>query len=113
MKKESNLLLSIIDMLLYGEFSNKNLVEMYRIMGHERFILFCKMFSDRTINIPNFEKVKDSFFTASLYYYRYIELMEWKDIKKKLGVDFNTLKYETKLNSIIEFINEEISNERN
>jgi hypothetical protein len=82
-----------------------SLVEVYDLLGVERFIDLISLLSGKTLSFPKKEDFKDTLTLAICYYYRNIEGKTWNDIKELLGDDeLPTIKYGIRMQQLQSFL---------
>lgn len=81
------------------------LVEVYDLLGLEKFMDLMNLLDGRTINFPKREDMRDTVQLAICYYYRNIEGKSWADIKDLLGdPDLPTIKYGIRMQQLQSFL---------
>jgi hypothetical protein len=81
------------------------LVEVYDLLGLDRFVDLMAVLDGKTITFPRRDDLKDTIQLAICYYYRTIEGKEWKDIKNILGDDeLPTIKYGIRIQQLQTFL---------
>lgn len=63
------------------------LIEVYDLVGFDRFVDLVSIFSGLTISFPSKEEFKETIQLAISYYYKTIEGKNWSEIKELMGVD--------------------------
>lgn len=86
------------------------LVELYNLLGVEKFINFITMFSGVSLNLPKKEDLKDTIIISLCYYYKEIEGKNWDEIKSLLNIpDLSSIKYGIKLGQLNDFIKTQLT----
>lgn len=85
--------LEIIDL---DKSEKQDLVQMYEILGFDKFFEFISFFSSKTIRIPNIEKIKKLLVIAIAYYQVEILDMSPKEAGKVLGEKLGMLNLKQK-----------------
>ena len=81
------------------------LVEVYDLLGLERFVDLLNVLEGETITFPTREDIKDTVQLAICYYYRNIEGKSWADIKTILGdPELPTIKYGIRMQQLQTFL---------
>ena len=83
------------------------LVEIYELLGSEKFAELIEIINGRTIKFPDRESFKESVQIALCYYFKYIKHKKWDEIKEILqDDDVSSVKYGINCNKLSQFINE-------
>lgn len=85
--------LEIIDL---DKSEKQDLVQMYEILGFDKFFEFISFFSSKTIRVPNIEKIKKLLVIAIAYYQVEILDMSPKEAGKVLGEKLGMLNLKQK-----------------
>lgn len=81
------------------------LVEVYDLLGLDKFMDLLNLLDGQTITFPEREDVKDTVQLAICYYYRNIEGKSWSDIKEILGdAELPTIKYGIRMQQLQTFL---------
>jgi hypothetical protein len=82
-----------------------SLVEVYDLLGLDRFIDLISLLSGRTLTFPKKEDFKDTLTLAICYYYKNIEGKSWNEIKDLLGdEELPTIKYGIRMQQLQSFL---------
>lgn len=104
-----NVVLDVFKLELYknAEKNEDNLVlvELYNLLGMEKFCEVIGLLSGRTIKFPTQESVKEDVTIALCYYYKKFRDKSWDDIKGLLEDDrLQSVKYGIKIQQLNKFI---------
>lgn len=81
------------------------LVEVYDLLGLDKFVDLLNLLEGRTLVIPEREDLRDTIQLAICYYYRNIEGKSWSDIKEILGdPELPTIKYGIRMQQLQTFL---------
>lgn len=81
------------------------LVEMYDLLGLDKFMDLLNLLDGQTITFPSREDMKDTVQLAICYYYRNVEGKSWADIKDLLGdPELPTIKYGIRMQQLQTFL---------
>jgi len=100
--ENNNTVLQILSLLTYENTKNRDLTDLYNLVGVDEFVSIISLFEGRTITFPTKEEVKENLLLALVYYYREIENMSWPEIKEKIPFEFSTISYSMKIKSLNE-----------
>ncbi len=82
-----------------------SLVEVYDLLGLDRFADLISLLSGKTITFPKKEDFKDTVTLAICYYYKNIENKSWNEIKDLLGdEELPTIKYGIRMQQLQSFL---------
>lgn len=101
-------IIKAISLLLRMPESNEDMYDLYSLMGLENFVRVLTLFEGKKVIFPPKEEVKDMIVTALLYYYREIEHMEWKEIKKIVPFEFSSISYAIKIRNLNQFMESQL-----
>lgn len=104
----NNLVLQALSILLHLPDSNRDLVDLYSLLGLEGFVSVMTLFENRTITFPSKDEVKELILTALLYYYREIENLSWGEIKEKIPFEFSSISYGIKIKKMNSFVSKKL-----
>jgi hypothetical protein len=83
------------------------LVELYNLLGPQKFMEVAELCSGKTIKFPLKDQLRETIQTAVCYYYRTYKNMAWDDIKVKLeDQDLSSKKVGHSITQLQRFINE-------
>ncbi len=81
------------------------LVEVYDLVGFDRFVDLISIFNGLTIQFPSKEEFKETIQLAISYYYRTVEGKSWTEIKDLMGVeDLPTIRFGIHINQFQTFL---------
>ena len=81
------------------------LVEVYDLLGLDKFTELIALLEDKTITFPKKEDFRDTVQLAVCYYYRIIEGKDWEEIRVILGDDeLPTIKYGIRIQQFQSFL---------
>lgn len=106
--KTSNVVLRAVNLLLYQNEHNRDLLDLYDLVGIEKFMSILSIFENKTVVFPAKEEIKELILTALLYYYREIENLSWEEIKAKVPFDFSSISYSIKIKKFNNYIIEKL-----
>lgn len=111
-KKKVNidLFFEAFSVLLFYNSRNKNLVELYKLLGLENFSKVLNLFSGRNISFPTNYEFKETMIFIIIYYLKEIENKSWEDIKKEVPFDVNCKKYGIKIGHFNNYMKKELDN---
>jgi len=82
-----------------------SLVEIYDLVGLDRFTDLLQLLDGRTITFPRKDDFKDTVQLAICYYYKNIEGKNWGEIKELVGdSELPTIKYGIRLQQFQQFL---------
>lgn len=82
-----------------------SLVEVYNLLGLEKFTELLALLDGKTITFPNKEDFKDTVQLAVCYYYKNIEQKSWEEIKTILGdSELPSIKYGIRIQQFQSFL---------
>jgi hypothetical protein len=83
-----------------------SLVEVYDLLGLDRFTGLLQLLGGKTITFPRKEDFKDTIQLAICYYYKNVEGKEWSEIKELLGDpdELPTIKYGIRMQQFQSFL---------
>jgi len=82
------------------------LVEIYDLLGIDKFTDLITLLDGQTITFPRKEDFKDTVQLAICYYYKNVEGKQWKDIKETLSDnDIPAIKYGIRMQQFQSFLN--------
>ena len=82
-----------------------SLVEVYDLLGLDRFTDLLQLLDGKTITFPRKEDFKDTIQLAICYYYKNIEGKEWNEIKELIGdSELPTIKYGIRMQQYQNFL---------
>ena len=91
----------------------KHLLELYSIIGLEKFILMVNSLKGKTISIPSDMDLKESILTVLCFYYKGIENKSWDEIRDIVGLEKNdSIKYGIKARHLDQFIALQLNGEK-
>lgn len=96
-------------MLQNSEKKEKNLaiVEIYNLLGTEKFTELIELLDGQTIKFPSKEEFKETLITSLCFYYRKYLGKSWQEIKDLIGDDsLKSIKYSIGISKLQRFINE-------
>lgn len=104
-----NVVLDVFKLELYknAEKNEDNLVlvELYNLLGMEKFCEVIGLLSGRTVKFPTQESVKEDVTIALCYYYKKFRNKSWDDIKDLLEDDrLQSVKYGIKIQQLNKFM---------
>ena len=83
------------------------LVEIYNLLGSEKFAELIELVNGRTVSFPDRESFNESVQIALCYYFRYFKNKKWDEIKDILkDNDISSIKHGINCNKLHNFINE-------
>lgn len=106
--KTSNIVLRAVNLLLYQNEHNRDLLDLYDLVGIENFMSILSIFENKTVVFPAKEEIKELILTALLYYYREIENLSWEEIKSKVPFEFSSISYSIKIKKFNNYIIEKL-----
>lgn len=106
--KTSNIVLRAVNLLLNMSESNRDLTDLYDLVGIETFVAILTLFENKTIHFPPKEEIKELILTALLYYYREVENLSWEEIKAKVPFEFSSISYSIKIKKFNNYIIEKL-----
>ena len=108
---EEDLLLKILNILIYKNVRDTTLLDLFRLLGndYDLFSQVITLFSNRTVRFPDREEIEETLLTAVCFYYREIEGLNWTDIKKILPGDISPIYYSARIRSLNVLIKKEMS----
>lgn len=74
-----------LEIINQDKTENQDLLQIYKILGFDKFFEFVSAFSSKTIKIPNVEKIKKLLIVAIAYYQTEILKMSPRDAGKMLS----------------------------
>lgn len=74
-----------LEIINQDKTEDQDLLQMYKILGFDKFFEFVSAFSSKTIKIPNVEKIKKLLIVAIAYYQTEILKMSPRDAGKMLS----------------------------
>lgn len=81
------------------------LVEVYDLLGLDKFTDLLQLLDGRTVTFPRKEDFRDTIQLAICYYYKNIEGKDWKEIKNLLGdEELPTIKYGIRMQQFQSFL---------
>lgn len=106
--EKNDTVLQALSLLLHLPDSNRDLIDLYNLLGLEGFVSVMTLFENRTISFPSKEEVKELILTALIYYYREIENLSWVEIKQRIPFEFSSISYSTKVKKMNSFITDKL-----
>lgn len=98
--------------LHYLRLASKNedqavIVEVYNLLGAEKFAELIETINGKTITFPTRESFKESVQIALCYYFKYMKGKKWTEIKELLqDEEVSSIKFGINCNKLNTFINE-------
>jgi len=81
------------------------LVEIYDLLGLDKFTDLLQLMDGRTLTFPDKEDFKDTIQLAICYYYKHVEGKSWNEIKEILGdSELPTIKYGIRMQQFQSFL---------
>lgn len=105
---KNNLILESLSLLLRMPSSNKDLIDLYNLLGLEGFVSVMTLFENRTITFPSKHEVKELILTALIFYYREVENLSWEEIKNKIPFEFSSISYSIKIKKLNKFLSDKL-----
>lgn len=107
----SNVIEDILHLLMLksAEKKEKNLtlVEIYNLLGVEKFTELIELLDGETVKFPTKEQFKEALTTAVCFYYRKYCGKSWEEIKKLLGDEkLKSIRYSIHINQLSTFMKE-------
>lgn len=88
----------------------RNILELYSLLGLEKFIAIINHLKGKTITIPTDNDLKESILTVLCFYYKEIENRDWEEIRNITGLQkTDTIKYGIKSRQLDQFINSQLN----
>jgi len=82
-----------------------SLVEVYDLLGLDRFTDLLQLLDGKTITFPTKEDFKDTIQLAICYYYKNVEGKDWPEIKELIGdSELPTIKYGIRMQQFQSFL---------
>lgn len=103
-EEKNNTVLRALSILLHLPESNRDLIDLYNLLGLEGFVSVISLFENRTITFPSKHEVKELILTSLIYYYREIENLSWEEIKSKIPFEFSSISYSIKIKKMNNFL---------
>lgn len=105
-----NLILDIFELQLLknAEKDDKKiyLVELYNLLGFEKFVEVIELLSGKLIKFPSREDFKEDIEIALSFYYRTFRGYDWAKIKNLIGdSEMSSVKFGAKMQQMSKFIN--------
>jgi len=107
-EEKNDIVLKALSILLHLPESNRDLIDLYSLLGLEGFVSVMTLFENRTITFPSKDEVKELILTALLYYYREIENLSWGEIKDKIPFEFSSISYGIKIKKMNNFMSKKL-----
>ena len=98
----------IVQLILSFSIKNKDLLEMYKLLGLDNFTKMINFFDGKEIKLLKSLEFKETMLLALFYYLRNIEKKSWDDIKKEVPFDVESIKYGIRMKKLNNFIKQEI-----
>lgn len=106
---EIEIILQILSLIIYNNATNTDIVELYRILGPEKFSQVIMLFDGRQVKLPSSEEFKDCLTLSLIYYYHEIKQLPWSSIKEKFPFDISTISYGIKIKQFNNFVQQKIN----
>jgi hypothetical protein len=98
---QDDIIIKLTEIILFNNNKDTDLLVLSKNIDFESLLKVLKLFSNKTIKFPDYEKVKYSINLALIYYYKdmYSNLengkvgLSWKELEDKLGIDSNIYKH--------------------
>lgn len=107
-KGEIDIFFKAINLILSISVKNKDMLEIYKILGLDNFIKLINFFDGKTLKIFSQKEFKESFMLSLYYYMREIEKKSWAEIKEECSFEVQTIKYGIRLKKLNEYIKEQL-----
>lgn len=105
----ADLLLKVVNMVLYQNNNNIDMQELYHEVGLDTFNKIISLFDGRDIKFYRKEEIKDTLILALCFYYKEILNMEWDAVKKEVPFEINTISMGLRLKMLNYKIKQEIT----
>lgn|SRR5574344_447869 len=104
-----DLILDIFELQLYKNADKDDkklvLVELYNLLGFEKFVEVIELLSGKTIKFPSRDEFKESIEVALSYYYRTFRGYDWPKIKELIGdTEMSSVKFGSRMQQLTKFI---------
>jgi len=99
---------SIVQLILSFSIKNKDLLELYKLIGLDKFTKMINYFDGKEIKLLNSLEFKETMVLALFYYLRNIEKKSWDEIKKEIPFDVESIKYGIRMKKLNNYIKQEI-----
>ena len=106
--QSTDLIIRVISLLFYGNSFNKDLINLYNLVGLDTFLGVCTLFDHRKVEFPSKDELHEIITTAVLYYYRDVCGMSWPEIKDHVSFEFSPISYSVKLKKFDKFLLEKV-----
>jgi len=101
---EENSILQVLTILLGMPPTNRDLLDLYELLGLDGFSGVVSLFENRTVTFPSKSELNETVLTALIFYYREIENLSWAEIKEKIPFDFSPISYSTKIKKLNHYV---------
>ena len=108
-KGEVDIFFEAINLILSISIKNRDMLEIYKILGLENFIKLVNFFDGKTIKVFEQKEFQESFMLALYYYMREIEKKSWAEIKEECNFEVQTIKYGIRLKKLNEYIKNQLN----
>jgi len=107
-KVNLDLFFDAFSLLLFYNSKNKNLVELYKLLGLENFSKVVNLFSGRSVAFPTNYEFKETMIFIIIYYLKEIENKTWEEIKNEVPFEVNCKKYGIKIGHFNSYVKKEL-----
>lgn len=97
--------LDLVNVLfLYRNFKNKKIVNLYRLLGWEKFMALIQFADGETFKFPTINQWKDFSRTAIVYFWTEIRKVPWRDLSSFLPFKADYYEYYAKIERLREML---------
>lgn len=106
--EKSDILWSIINLILYESAKSTELMEVYQVLGRMEFIKLIQVLDGRELQPPSKKDFQEVLLTAVFYYEKEVNGKSWKEIQDSIDFDISPRKYGIKVRNVSNFIQQKI-----
>lgn len=105
---EMDVILKILSIIIYQTSHSTDVVEIYNLLGTEKFSQLVMLLDGRKINLPSLLEFRESLILALIYYYKEMKNYSWEDVKNKIPFDISNISYGIKIKQLNNYLQQKL-----